>query len=107
MIHGTKKAIYPIDSNSSIVKIKKYRNGKAEKTMTHYRIKVHVKNAQEELSEFIRFTEELQRCRQSKTLTFDREDKNATRPAFIIDYPQDMTDGSYFIIKCYTVFDIN
>lgn len=94
------------DKGSSISTVKKYRHGNVEKAWRRYYIKVIVRNSQEEMTEFMRFTDELAKCRNNGTLTWDRED-NATRPSFIIDYPKENRDGSYIIIKNYCVFDIH
>ncbi len=107
MKYGTQKTTFALDNRgSTIASISKFRNSEVEKVMKHYRIRVHIKNAQEEMTEFIRFTDELDRCRKNGTLTYDKED-NSTRPAFIIDYPKENIDNSYFIIKNYCVFDIH
>lgn len=106
MQFGTEKTTFPLDSKGSTIStINKYRNGAVEKALKHFRIRVHVKNSQDEMTEFIRFTDELDRCRKNGTLTSDREDAS-TKPAFIIDYPKENIDGSYFIIKSYCLFDI-
>lgn len=70
--------------------------------MRQYKIRVHVKNAQEEMAEFIRFTEEITTHREQGTLMYDRED-SSTRPSFIIEYPATDVDGSYFVVKMFTV----
>lgn len=107
MKYGTEKTTYPLDDDgSALVSIKKYRNGNVERTFRHYRIRIHVAGPKEELAEFIRFTEEIARCRQNNTLSVDKEDAS-TRPSFIIEYPSKDIDGSYFVIKSYTVVDIS
>lgn len=107
MKFGSEKTIFPLDvKGSTISTIVKYRNGDSERVMKHYRIRVKVSSALDEMTEFIRFTDELSRCRKNGTLTYDKEEPS-TRPSFIIDYPKENIDNSYFIIKNYTVFDIN
>lgn len=107
MRFGSETTTYPLDNKgSTIATVKKVRNGETEKVIKHYRIKVHVRNSQEEMMEFMRFTEELSRCRKNGTLTHDKED-TSTRPAFIIEYPRYDVDGSYFVTKNYCVVDIH
>lgn len=72
------------------------------KVLKQYRIRVKVYNPQEEMTEYIRFTEEIAKHRANGTLAYDKEDGN-TRPAFIIEYPKENIDGGYFVIKSYTV----
>jgi hypothetical protein len=103
---GTTRTVYPLDEKgSTIATISKSRNGDIERVIKHYRIRVKVGSPQDEMTEFIRFTDELSRCRKNGTLTYDRDD-NSTRPSFIIEYPKENVDNSYFIIKNYCVFDI-
>lgn len=107
MKYGTTTTTFSLDNKGSTIStISKYRNGDTEKVMKHFRIRVKVFTPQDEMTEFIRFTDELSRCRKNGTLTWDREDAS-TRPSFIIDYPKENIDNSYFIIKNYTVFDIH
>ena len=82
--------------------IRVYRNGEETRTLKHYKVRVKVNTTQDEMTEFIRFTDQLNDLRSKGNLTFDKEDPS-TRPAFIIDYPKDNIDGSYFIIKSYTI----
>lgn len=77
-----------------------YANSEVIKQVKHYKIRVKVHNAQEEMTEYIRFTNELAQARANGTLYYDRDD--ATKPTFIIDYPN-KDGGSYFIIKSYSV----
>lgn len=99
--YGTEKTITPIDTDSSITTIKKIDKGEPYKVMRQYRIRVSVRNAQEELTEFVRFTTELTKLRKEKKLAIDANDP-LTTPHFMVDYPkQDL--GNWFIIKCYTV----
>lgn len=107
MQYGSSKTTYPLDKKgSTIASISKYRNGETEVAMKHFRIRVKVYSAQDEMTEFIRFTDELDRCRKNGTLTYDKED-SSTRPSFIIEYPKENIDNSYFIIKNYCIFDIH
>lgn len=105
MQYGTEKTTVTADDGSSVTTIAKYREGERERIIRHYRLRVRVRSSQDEMTEYIRFTEELSRCRQNNILTYDREDAS-TRPAFIIDYPKNDVDGSYFVIKNYCVIDI-
>ncbi len=107
MNFGTEKTIFALDNKgSTLTNIAKYRNGDAEKVMKHYKVRVKVHSSQDEMTEFMRFTDEVERCRKNGTLTWDKDDP-LTRPVFMIDYPKENRDNSYFIIKSYTIFDIN
>lgn len=98
---GTEKTISILNGNP-IADVVKYHEGAATRSMRNYRIKIKVINAQDEMSEFIRFTSELSKLREQGKLTVDKDDAT-TFPAFIIQYPKESFEGSYFIIKCYTV----
>jgi hypothetical protein len=99
--YGTEKTTSTLNGNE-IADVVKYRRGEIAVRLRNYRVKVKVVNAQDEMSEFIRFTDELAKLRQQGKLTVDKDDAT-TFPAFIIQYPREDVDGSYFIIKSYTV----
>lgn len=82
--------------------IQVYRDSEVTRTLKQYRIKVKVNTPQDEMTEYIRFTDEIAKRRENGTLVIDRND-HTTFPAFILDYPRENIDGSYFCIKCYTV----
>ena len=82
--------------------VRTFRNSDVVKTVKQFRVRVKVRDAQEEMTEFIRFTSELAQYRADGTLTHDKEDAS-TKPAFIIEYPSQNIDGSYFIIKNYCI----
>lgn len=88
--------------NKTVSDIVKHRRGEVAVTLRHYRIRVRVVTPQEEMTEFIRFTDELAKLRQQRKLTVDKDDPT-THPAFIIQYPRDSIDGAYFIVKSYTI----
>ncbi len=107
MNYGSEKTIHSLDKRGSTISTtQKYRRGEIDKVMKHYSIKVLVKDSREEMVEFMRFTDEISRCRKNGTLTYDKDD-TTTKASFIIEYPKENTDGSYFITKSYTVFDIH
>lgn len=99
--YGTEKTTSTL-SGDIIAELVKYHKGQPANRLRSFRIRVKVTSAQEEMSEFIRFTDELSKLRQQGKLTVDKEDPT-TFPAFIIKYPKEDMDGSYFIIKSYTV----
>lgn len=99
--YGTEKTTSTTNGDQ-ISEVVKYRRGEPVRTLRSYRVKVRVSGSQDEMSEFIRFTDELTKLRYKSKLAVDREDPD-TFPAFILQYPKDDADGSYFIIKCYTV----
>lgn len=100
MNFGTTKTTLT-DGNTSISDVAKYHNGAVVHKLRTYRVKVKVLSAQDEMTEFIRFTDELAKLRQKHRLGIDPEDQ-ATQPTFSIRYPKYDVDGSYFVIKCWT-----
>ena len=87
--------------NAMITTIKKYRQGEETIALKHYRTRIKVNNSQQEMTEFIKFTQELADLRNHNKLIVDREDPS-TRPAFEFDFPKE-DKGSWFIIKVFTV----
>lgn len=103
MKYGTTKTTYLLSNlGTTMVKVEKYRNEEVERSMKQYRVRVKVNGSQDEMTEYIRFTDEVAKLREEGALTYDKEDPS-TRPMFIIDYPKENIDGSYFVIKCYTI----
>ena len=103
MQYGNTKTTYPIDeSGSTITTIDTYWRDQLTKAIKQYRIRVKVYNHEEELAEYIRFTDDIAKHRCEGTLTCDKEDMT-TKPSFVIDYPKDNIDNSWFIIKSYCV----
>ena len=102
MQYGVEKTIEDLDDGSTISSIDKYRKGKSANTVKHFRIRIKIYTSQQEMTEFINFTEELAKYRLDKILVTDREDPS-TKPAFIIEYPKEDVDGSYFIVKNYCI----
>lgn len=96
MLFGSQDTTYPLDDKGSMISdFKHFHKGGVDKAVRTYKTRIKVQNPQEEMSEFIRFTEELRELRRSKKLTDDA--------AFVIQYPKEDKDGSYFITKCYSV----
>lgn len=91
-----------IDFGTERTSIKIYRNGETARTLKHYKIRTKVTNSQEEMTEFIRFTSEVGKHRDDNTLAVERDDPS-TRPSFVLEYPKENIDGSYFVIKCWTI----
>jgi hypothetical protein len=101
MQYGREKTTYFLDDKGSkISTISKYRMGVSEKPLKHYQIRIHIKDVQDEMREFIKFSDELARYRKNGTLMVDKDDPS-TKPAFIVEYPKEDIDGSFFIIKNY------
>jgi hypothetical protein len=98
---GTESTTYRI-GNAMITKIQKFRDGEEAIALKHYRTRVKVRNSQEEMTEFIKFSNELSQLRSEGKLMVDREDPS-TRPAFVFEYPKEDRDGGYFVIKCFTI----
>lgn len=103
MKHSTTKTSRNTEDGSVISDIVIDNGDYGQKSIRNYRIRVKVLNAQEEMTEYIRFTKELAELRDRKNLTVDKDDPS-THPAFIIHYPKEDIDGSYFVVKSYTVF---
>ena len=101
--HSTIKTNFPIDDNSTIVDTTINNGTYGTKTTRTYRIRIHVKNSQEEMTEYIKFTNEVSDLRKKNKLTVDKDD-SLSHPSFVIQYPKENIDGSYFIIKNYTFF---
>ena len=101
MTHGTEKTVVMV-GDSSFSDIRKFNGVYGEKSIRSYRVKVRVANSQAEMSEYLKFSEEIAKLRQDGRLTVDKED-STTYPSFMIQYPRDNVDGSYTIVKCYTV----
>lgn len=102
MKFGSETTTYPInDVGSSIADYKHYRVGSLDQAIRTYRISLKVRNSQEEMTEFIRFTTELAQLRKDKKLAYSKD--VALQPAFIIQYPKEDIDGSYYVVKCYSV----
>lgn len=102
MIHGTEKTTFEV-GESTLSDIKKYNGVYGDKAIRSYRIKIKVLDTQQEMAEYLAFSKELSSLRKDNKLTVDKDD-TTTYPAFIIQYPKIDVDGSYFIVKCYTVF---
>lgn len=102
MIHGTEKTTFQI-GDSTLSDIKKFNGVYGENAMRNYRIRVKVADRNAEFWEYIQFTEEIAKLKAAGRLTVDKDDM-LTYPTFIVQYPKVDLDGSYFVIKCYTVF---
>lgn len=103
MQYGSERTIYPLDQNgSSMSDLKHFRNGGVDNAIRTYRIRVKVNNSKEEMAEYIRFTEELAKLRSEGKLCGDKEDP-ISLPSFVIQYPKVDRDGSYFVVKCYSI----
>lgn len=87
--------------NGTITTVRKFRLGAETVCLKHYRTRVKVTNSQEEMTEFIKFTQELAELRAQNKLIVDKED-SSTRPAFEFDYPKE-DKGSYFVVKNFTI----
>lgn len=99
--YGTESTTYKI-GNAQITKITKFRKGEEAFICKHYRTRVKVNGSQDMMTEFIKFTDELVKYRDKGKLVVDRED-SSTCPAFEFDFPKEDFDGSYFIIKRFTI----
>ena len=91
-----------MEYGSERVIIRFYEAGEVIRKMKHYKVRVKINGSQDEMTEFIRFTDKMGEYRKAGKLVVDKNDPT-TRPSFVLDYPKDDIDGSYFIIKCYTI----
>lgn len=103
MKYGTQKTVYDY-GNAVLSDIIKYSEAGVhpERSYRNYRIQVRVADKNEELGEYIKFTEEVDAMKRAQLLMVDPED-NLTWPMFVVKYPKDYNYGPYFIIKCYTL----
>jgi hypothetical protein len=99
--YGTESTTYKI-GNAQITKISKFRKGEETICLKHYRTRVKVNSSQDEMTEFIKFTDELAKYREQEKLVVDKDDSSTT-PAFEFDFPKENRDGSYFIVKRFTI----
>lgn len=88
--YGEQGKIITLDENGSTVTthevIHEYQTMKEE---NYYRIRVKVANKQEELKEYMKFSEDI------------KEHKDWKDTSFHVELPVTNIDGSYFVIKCY------
>lgn len=99
--HETERTTVDI-GDSSLTDIKKYNGIYGDRILRTYRLKVRVASPQEEMTEYMKFSDELAKLRAEGKLAIDREDPT-TFHCFMIQYPKVNIDGSYLIVKCYTV----
>lgn len=106
MDYGDTKQTFPLNELGSTMKtVKKYRRGSVDSSFRHYRFKIKVNSPKEELEEFMRFTHQIQELRRKNMLITDRSDATTT-PSFIVEYPKNDVDGSWFVIKNYCTIDM-
>lgn len=92
--YGAETEINEIDDLGSTLKVKThYKEYKAVKKEKRYDIRVKVNSRQQELAEYMRFSDEIADNKERKDISF------------CIEYPKKDTDGTYFVIKGYTVVD--
>lgn len=75
-----------------------YKEAEIFRTAKHFRIRVKVSNPQEEMTEYIRFTQEIAEYRDKGMLIVEDPP-----PSFEIHYPKTNVDGYYFIVKSYCI----
>ncbi len=91
-------------NGSTQSKVTKQYRGETVKAVTCYRVRVKVVGSKEEVAQYLSFTDDLKKLRTQNKLYMDVKDAWAI-PSFIIEYPTNDFDGSYFIIKCWAEKD--
>ena len=100
MKYGSKSTTFPL-GNSTRTNIEVYNDGERVKTLKSYRIKVRVQGTQDEMTEFIKFTDKLRQLHSQGKLAVIKENPT-THPAFVFEYIKDNFEDGHFIYKCYT-----
>lgn len=102
MNYGQEKQTTTLDDEgSTISKVITFFNGNPSKVIKQFRIRIKVGSAQQEMSEYIKFTDELRKKREAGVLVKEKDDPS-TIPAFVIDFPRFDEDGTYFVIKSWS-----
>lgn len=102
MKFGTEKTTTDLDdigSTGSLVNI--YRDGEVAKSYKQFKIRVKVADTQQEMAEFIRWSDDMREKRKDGTLVLERTEDNLM-PTFTVQYPRFDNDGSYFVVRCWT-----
>jgi hypothetical protein len=100
---GTEKTITQLDNDGSeLTTTTTFRAGEVAVFIKQYKIRSRVIDSKDEMTEFLRFTKDIQDKRDSKVLYRDKFDPT-TAPAFVIEYPnQDDGSGVRFVVKCWS-----
>lgn len=99
---GSEKTITDLDENESRGSVTNiYRDGQVVKTFKQFKIRTKVANTQQEMSEFIRWSDDVREKRKSGLLAVDKGDETFL-PSFAVQYPRDNEDGAYFTIRTWT-----
>lgn len=96
---GIEKITEIVDGNGSTKsETINYRGGKVNKSIKSYQIRVKVFNVKDEMTEFIKFSDEIRLKRSAGVLSYIQSEPT-TKPYFVVEFPENDVDGSYFIIK--------
>ena len=101
MKYGTEATTFTM-GNTSFRKINRFHEDRPDIVLKQYKIKIKINSLQDEMTEFLKFSDELRSLRAAGKLAVVKEDP-ATHPAFIFEYPKDYK-GSHFIYKAYTIY---
>jgi hypothetical protein len=90
-----------LDNNgSTLTLVKKWRNSEVAKTYRKYSVRVKVSSPQQEMAEYIKHTDMIKEKKDSGLLVL--KDGEDFMPSFLVEYPKQDQDGSYFVIKSWT-----
>jgi len=98
MKFGTIKS-QPLDDSPTQIDV--LRNGIVVKRLQHIKEEQMVANKTEETSAYLKFSDDLNKKRDSGMLLILKDDPS-TIPSFSIKFPKTNIDGRYFIIKQWT-----
>lgn len=102
MNYGTKEQTNTLDDQgSTISSLKVYNAGEVVKDFVKHRMRVKVANVKQEMVEFMKFSDDIRRKRESNRLVVLKDDPT-TLPAFVVEFPKFDSDGGYFVILQWT-----
>ena len=87
--------------NSTVSVTTRYHNFEAKKLIRRHVIRKKVLSKQDEMTEYLTFTDMIELKRKTGELVISDADP-ATKPSFVIEFPKNNVDGSYFIVQMYT-----
>lgn len=102
--YGTEVAVLTIANGDEVMTeevISNIRNFEVASQHKRTSIRIRVRNKEEEMSEYLKFTDLIDQKRTNGKLVV-RDANPASKPSFVIDYPKIDIDGCYFVIKSYT-----
>ena len=102
MQFGEETETKTLDQHDSTVSVTtRYHNFEPKKLLRKHAIRKKVLSKQEEMTEYLTFTDMIELKRKTGELVISDTDPT-TKPSFIIEYPKNNIDDSYFIVMMYT-----